>query len=198
MNNSSGIFQVDELLATKLRGSGLEEHIEVVARIEAEHEKRLVPDLPDMTIEVATEARPRRAAVLMRAYCDFYERPGRRRPAGLARALIADPEREGVQLIARDAGARRSASPRLLDLVDQLGGADRDDERPVRGARGRGGGAAEALIEACAERCRARGAVRLEWQTAPDNLRAQAVYDRVGGRREQWLDYSLELSPASP
>jgi metal-dependent HD superfamily phosphatase/phosphodiesterase len=43
MNNSSGIFQVDELLATKLRGSGLEEHIEVVARIEAEHEKRLVP-----------------------------------------------------------------------------------------------------------------------------------------------------------
>ena len=43
MNNSSGIFQVDELLATKLRGSGLEEHIEVVASIEAEHEKRLVP-----------------------------------------------------------------------------------------------------------------------------------------------------------
>jgi metal-dependent HD superfamily phosphatase/phosphodiesterase len=43
MNNSSGIFQVDELLATKLRGSQLEEHVEVIARIEAEHEKRLVP-----------------------------------------------------------------------------------------------------------------------------------------------------------
>jgi metal-dependent HD superfamily phosphatase/phosphodiesterase len=43
MNNSSGLFQVDELLATKLRGSAIEEHIEVVARIEAEHEKRLVP-----------------------------------------------------------------------------------------------------------------------------------------------------------
>src|ERR671919_1446457 len=43
MNNSSGLFQVDELLATKLRGSGIEEHLEVVARIEAEHEKRLVP-----------------------------------------------------------------------------------------------------------------------------------------------------------
>ncbi len=43
MNNSAGIFQVDELLATKLRGSGLEEHLEVVARIEAEHEKRLLP-----------------------------------------------------------------------------------------------------------------------------------------------------------
>jgi uncharacterized protein len=43
MNNSAGVFQVDELLATKMRGSGLEEHVEVVARIEAEHEKRLVP-----------------------------------------------------------------------------------------------------------------------------------------------------------
>ena len=43
MSNSAGIFQVDELLATKLRGSGLEEHVEVIARIEAEHEERLIP-----------------------------------------------------------------------------------------------------------------------------------------------------------
>jgi metal-dependent HD superfamily phosphatase/phosphodiesterase len=43
MNNSAGLFQIDELLATKLRGSGIEEHVEVVAQIEAEHEKRLLP-----------------------------------------------------------------------------------------------------------------------------------------------------------
>ena len=42
MNNSAGVFQVDNLLAAKLRGSGLEDHIEVVARIESEHEKRLL------------------------------------------------------------------------------------------------------------------------------------------------------------
>jgi metal-dependent HD superfamily phosphatase/phosphodiesterase len=42
MSNSAGIFQVDELLATKLRGSGLEEHIEVIAKIDAEHERRLI------------------------------------------------------------------------------------------------------------------------------------------------------------
>jgi uncharacterized protein len=42
MNNSAGVFQLDELLASKLRGSGLEQHIEVVARIDAEHEKRLL------------------------------------------------------------------------------------------------------------------------------------------------------------
>jgi uncharacterized protein len=42
LNNSAGVFQLDELLASKLRGSGLEDHIEVVARIDAEHEKRLL------------------------------------------------------------------------------------------------------------------------------------------------------------
>jgi metal-dependent HD superfamily phosphatase/phosphodiesterase len=42
MSNSAGIFQVDELLAEKLRGSGLEEHVEVIARIDAETEERLI------------------------------------------------------------------------------------------------------------------------------------------------------------
>ncbi len=44
MNNSSGIFQVDGLLRAKLLGSGLERHVEVVARISTESEKVLVPE----------------------------------------------------------------------------------------------------------------------------------------------------------
>ena len=43
MNNSSGVYQVDGLLRKKLSGSGLENWIEVVARIEGESEKLLVP-----------------------------------------------------------------------------------------------------------------------------------------------------------
>ncbi|MFQ5426669.1 MAG: HD domain-containing protein [Gaiellales bacterium] len=43
MNNSSGIYQVDELLKAKLRSSGLEPYVEVVARIDSREEKRLVP-----------------------------------------------------------------------------------------------------------------------------------------------------------
>ncbi len=43
MNNSSGVYQVDGLLRKKLSGSGLEDWIEVVARIEGESEKLLVP-----------------------------------------------------------------------------------------------------------------------------------------------------------
>jgi len=43
MNNSSGIYQVDGLLKAKLRGSGLEPYVEVIAHIDTEAEKSLVP-----------------------------------------------------------------------------------------------------------------------------------------------------------
>ena len=43
MNNSSGIYQVDELLGAKLRGSGLEPYVDVIAHIEGEAEKLLLP-----------------------------------------------------------------------------------------------------------------------------------------------------------
>ncbi len=42
LNNSAGIFQVDDLLATKIRGTPLEGKVEVVAKIEGETEKRLL------------------------------------------------------------------------------------------------------------------------------------------------------------
>ena len=42
LNNSAGIFQVDDLLATKIRGTPLEGRVEVLAQIEGETEKRLL------------------------------------------------------------------------------------------------------------------------------------------------------------
>jgi metal-dependent HD superfamily phosphatase/phosphodiesterase len=44
MNNSSGLFQVDGLLRAKLRGSGLEPYVEVIAHIDTDAEKSLVPE----------------------------------------------------------------------------------------------------------------------------------------------------------
>ena len=44
MNNSSGLFQVDGLLRAKLRGSGLEPYVEVIAHIDTDAEKRLVSE----------------------------------------------------------------------------------------------------------------------------------------------------------
>ena len=44
MNNSAGVFQVDDLLATKLRGTPLATNVEVVATVEGEAEKRLLTE----------------------------------------------------------------------------------------------------------------------------------------------------------
>jgi metal-dependent HD superfamily phosphatase/phosphodiesterase len=43
MNNSAGIFQVDDLLATKLRGTPISDYVEVIAQVKGETEKRLLP-----------------------------------------------------------------------------------------------------------------------------------------------------------
>jgi len=44
MNNSSGLFQVDELLKEKIKGSGLEKYIQVKAYVEGETEKKLITE----------------------------------------------------------------------------------------------------------------------------------------------------------
>ena len=130
---------------------------------------------------------------LMRAYCDFYEvSPVDEDLLSLAQALIEDPKREGMQLIARDPDGRAigfatiywswsTADAGRIGVMNDLFVSERS----------RGQGVAEALIEACRAECGLRGARRLTWQTAPDNAHAQAVYDRVGATREQWVDYWL-------
>jgi GNAT superfamily N-acetyltransferase len=131
---------------------------------------------------------------LMRGYCDFYEvSPTDEALLAMSRALIADPEREGIQFLARDDGGTAVGFATIFwswSTTDaaRLGVMNDLFVSP----EGRGGGFADALIERCREECGRRGAARLAWQTAPDNLRAQAVYDRVGGHREQWVDYWLK------
>jgi hypothetical protein len=44
MSNSAGVFQLDQLFRQKLRGSGVEEFVEVEAILEGETEKRLIQD----------------------------------------------------------------------------------------------------------------------------------------------------------
>jgi ribosomal protein S18 acetylase RimI-like enzyme len=58
-------------------------------------------------------------------------------------------------------------------------------------ARGRGAG--RALIEAGVELARDAGATHLVWETAPDNHRAQALYDTTGAEKSTWLEYELEV-----
>jgi metal-dependent HD superfamily phosphatase/phosphodiesterase len=44
MNNSAGLFQVDELLKKKLIGSGIEKYVKVRALIERRREKKLIKE----------------------------------------------------------------------------------------------------------------------------------------------------------
>jgi GNAT superfamily N-acetyltransferase len=129
-------------------------------------------------------------------YCAFYETaPGAEALTRLARTLIADPAREGIQLLARaDDGTaigfatvywtwQTTVASRLAVMNDLFVAPD-----------ARGSGAAQALIARCAELAREHGATELSWVTAPDNARAQAVYDRTGAQRESWVTYALPLT----
>jgi GNAT superfamily N-acetyltransferase len=129
---------------------------------------------------------------LLRAYCDFYRcAPSDAALLDLSRALLENPRLEGVQLIARDGEALAvgfatvfwswdTTEASRIGIMNDLYVAPSD----------RGSGLADRLIAAALALCGERGAARLEWQTAHENSRAQAVYDRVGGVREPFIVFT--------
>ena len=153
-----------------------------------------------MTVRPVAEADLDELLPLMRAYCDFYGvEPSDDDLLALSRALLADPEREGVQLVARDDDGRALGFATIFWSWSTLSAARIGVMNDLFVAPdARGGGVADALIEACRARCADHGAAQLGWQTAKDNVRAQKVYERAGARREEWLDYSLPCRGSLP
>jgi GNAT superfamily N-acetyltransferase len=152
-------------------------------------------------ISTVTEADLPELLPLMRGYCDFYEvDPSDEDLLAMSRALIADPEREGTQLIARNEDGRATGFATIFWTWTTLSASRLGVMNDLFVAEhARGTGTAEALIAACAERCRVRGVRSLDWTTARDNHRAQRLYDRVGAERdERWVDYSLAVAPGAP
>ena len=147
------------------------------------------------SIATVTEADLDDLLPLMRGYCDFYEvSPPDDALLAMSRALLADPDAEGLQLIARGEDGQAAGFATIFWTWSTLSASRigvMNDLFVASGARG--GGLADALIAECVVRCRERGATSLGWQTAKDNHRAQAVYERVGGKREEWLDYSIDV-----
>lgn len=150
-------------------------------------------------IRAATEADVPALMPLLRGYCDFYRaNPSDEGLAQMARAVVGAPDDEAYLLVAADDGSGdvvgfaacgwkwSSLRAARIVVLEDLFVADR--------ARGRGHAAA--LIVASAEIARGHGAPAMTWLTAPDNRRAQAVYDRVGGRAAPFLEYELELRAA--
>ncbi len=148
-----------------------------------------------MQITLVTEDDLPQLLPLMRSYCDFYlVSPSDDNLLNMSRSLLANPSGMGIQLIAREDPDVAAGFATLVwtwtTLSASLVGI-MNDLFVVPEARGLG--VADELIDACAARCRARGAAVLSWQTAKDNHRAQAVYDRIGAAREEWFDYSLPV-----
>src|SRR3954447_25672133 len=149
------------------------------------------------SVHVVTERDLPELMPLIRAYLDFYEvNPPEESMLALSRSLLAEPDLEGVQFIARgDDGLAVGFASLFWTWATTRGGRLGVMNDLFVAPEARGSGAAEALIDACRERCVQRGAVALEWQTAVDNHRAQAVYDRVGAHRsDRWLDYTLPIT----
>jgi GNAT superfamily N-acetyltransferase len=155
--------------------------------------------VPGTVTEVSRVAADDLADVLplLRGYCDFYEvTPSDEALLAVSRELIADSAHEGIQLIARDEIGEAVGFATVYWSWDTLNAArvgimhDLFVAPPARET-----GVADALIDACVNECRGRGAARLVWQTAQDNARAQRVYERVGARREEWVDYWLSARP---
>jgi GNAT superfamily N-acetyltransferase len=148
-----------------------------------------------MAVREATEADLEALAPLLRGYTDFYE---------------SDPPDEGLEAMARDVIAAPEERAFLLVATDEAGDVvgfalNQWKWSSLRGARvvvmddlfvaegARGAGHADDLIEAVAGVARRHGAPIVSWFTMPDNKRAHAVYDRLGGTAETLVEYELEL-----
>ncbi|MEK6277184.1 MAG: GNAT family N-acetyltransferase [Actinomycetota bacterium] len=131
---------------------------------------------------------------LMRAYCDFYEAtPPDEALETLARSLIDDPDREGIQLIARDDEGSPLGFATVFWTWQTLNAARAgvmNDLFVLPEARGRGIG--RELIEECRRRSRQHGAAELVWETAPDNEVAQRLYRSLGAREESWISFAVD------
>jgi GNAT superfamily N-acetyltransferase len=132
---------------------------------------------------------------LFRGYFDFYG---------------SDPDDADVEILLRDVIALPEDEAYLLVATDDEGkivGFANNDWKwsSLRGQKivlmddlfvhpdARGAGYADALIKAVADVARRHGAPNILWYTAQDNVRAQAVYDRVGGIAGDYKEYELEL-----
>ena len=130
---------------------------------------------------------------LIRSYCEFYEtEPDDEGLRKMFEILINQPD-QGAVFIARDDS--RAVGFATLDWKWSSLKAARigylEDLFVDPEARGRG--IADALIEVCADRCRELGMPAMQWLTAPDNQRAQSVYNRTGADAGMYLEYDLKL-----
>jgi len=154
------------------------------------------------SIDIVNESDLDDLLILMRAYCEFYNQTEQISITtddalmAVSRALIANPNQEGIQLIARDSKERTPVGFVTIfwSWSTLKGGRLAIMNDLYVNEQYRGQGIADLLIAECARRAREHGDLCLTWQTSVNNKRTQAVYDRCGAlKSDRWLDYSLDL-----
>jgi len=131
---------------------------------------------------------------LVRDYCDFSGvEPTDGQLLALSRALIADPDREGVQIIARAHDGRAIGFATLLwTWATWAGGRVGIMGDLFVAAPARRSGIGRQLIEACRRECQRVDARGVMWSTAKDNAPGRALYESIGARSREWVDYWLD------
>ena len=130
---------------------------------------------------------------LFEGYQRFYKMPENPDVAETVWQWIHDPAHSTECLLARDASERAVGLAHFRDLPRPLSATSAGflDDLFV-GPDARGGGYAEALIEAVTSIGRERGWSWLRWFTAEDNYRARGFYDRVA-YLSPWKTYQIDL-----
>ncbi len=122
---------------------------------------------------------------------DFYQRP--RPEVGKMHHIIELllEQEEGVQFVAEKGG--KLAGFATLYFTYSTTRADKitvmNDLYVVE--EDRGSGVAQELFKACEDYTKENGYVHMSWVTAPDNYRAQRFYEKMGGSRADWLNYTI-------
>ena len=152
-----------------------------------------------MSVRAATESDLPQLLPLIRAYAEFYESsPPDAGLERMCRALIADPDAEGILLAScADDGRVVGFAATSWKWSSLRGAKVAYLEDLFVDPAARGSGIADELIAACAERACDHGAPAMLWLTKPDNRRARAVYERVGAHGEDFVEYELELEGAA-
>jgi GNAT superfamily N-acetyltransferase len=130
---------------------------------------------------------------LMREYIvDFYNQPepSEGELKGLIHHLLENPS-SGVQFVAEENGrligfATLYFTFSTLKVKRQAILNDLFVHRDVRGKK-----VGETLFKTCLDYIRKHGFAGMTWETAKDNVAAQALYKKMGGEISKWVVYEI-------
>lgn len=124
---------------------------------------------------------------------EFYKRPepDKRDLDNLIRHLLDRPE-SGLQFVAEKEGELVGFATLYFTFSTlQVKRAAILNDLFVT-AEARGHKAGEQLFEKCLTHIREHGFAYMTWETAKDNVIAQGLYDKMGGKQSDWLVYEIE------